>query len=97
MADEYEKRVDEWARVICETPEDGAVTVTRYDALGEEWKEKYRREARALMAYISAAGFALVPVEATDRMIQHAHCHSFISVKINAAIAAGDVLKGDEK
>ena len=42
---------------------------------------------------LAAAGFALVPREATDAMIQHAHCHSFISTKINAAIAAGNILE----
>ena len=48
------------------------------------------------LAALSAAGYAVVPLEATEAMIQHAHCHSFISIKINAAIAVGNILKGDK-
>ena len=66
-----------------------------WEKLREDRKDSYRTLAEATMKAEEAAGIASVPLEATEAMIQHAHCHSFISNKINAAIDVGNLLKGD--
>lgn len=44
MTDLLTERV---ARAICETPEEAALTITKYDALPENWQEPFRKAAHA--------------------------------------------------
>ena len=116
----YEKRVEELARAMLiagnsewfsEEHINSVLAKTTHDRECEDgeycdfcWANREREVARATMEDDRAAGYALVPREATETMISCARIEHETLPKwedllngINAAIAEGDVLKGDRE